>query len=81
MVNDIELTPLNNNIIAKNKAYNLILHVPNITDKDKIKLYVEDVLHNPYCFAILPYVHEDKKGNIHHGIMRIEECKSEESNE
>ena len=74
-VNDIELTPLNNNIIAKNKAYNLTLHVTNISDKDNIRLYVEDVLGNPYCFAIFPYVHEDKKGNIHHGIMRIGECK------
>lgn len=81
MVNDIELTPINNSVMAKSKAYNLILHVDNITDKDDIKLYAEDVLKNPYCFTILPYIHKDKKGNDQYGIMRIEEYKSEVPNE
>ena len=77
-VNDIELTPLNNNVMAKSKAYNLILNVSELTDKDQIKLYVEDVLKNLYCFTILLYIHKDKKGETQYGIMRIEEYKSEE---
>ena len=75
-VNDIELIPLNNNVMAKSKAYNLILNVSDLTDKDQIKLYVEDVLRNPYCFTMLLYVHKDKKGEPQYGIMRIEEYKS-----
>lgn len=78
-VNDIELTPLNNNVMAKSKAYNLSLHVSNLTDKDQIKLYAEDVLKNPYCFTMLLYIHKDKKGETQYGIMRIEECKAEET--
>lgn len=77
-VNDIELTPLNNNVMAKSKAYNLILNVSELTDKDQIKLYVEDVLKNLYCFIILLYIHKDKKGETQYGIMRIEEHKLEE---
>lgn len=75
-VNDIELIPLNNNVMAKSKAYNLILNVSDLTDKDQIKLYVEDVLRNSYCFTMLLYVHKDKKGEPQYGIMRIEEYKS-----
>lgn len=78
-INDIELTPLNNNVMAKSKAYNLSLHVSNLTDKDQIKLYAEDVLKNPYCFTMLLYIHKDKKGETQYGIMRIEECKAEET--
>ena len=77
-INDIELTPLNNNVMAKSKAYNLSLHVSNLTDKDQIKLYVEDVLKNPYCFTMLLYIHKDKKGETQYGIMRIEEYNLEE---
>lgn len=78
-INDIELTPLNNNIMAKSKAYYLSLHVSNLTDKDQIKLYAEDVLKNPYCFTMRLYIHKDKKGETQYGIMRIEECKAEET--
>ena len=81
MVNDVELTPLNNNVMAKNKAYNLLLHLTELTDKDKIKLFVEDVLKTPYCFSLIPYIHKDKKGNDQYEIMRLEECKSEVPNE
>lgn len=81
MINDIELTPLNNNVMAKNKAYNLLLHLTELTDKDKIKLFVEDVLKTPYCFSVIPYIHKDKKGNDQYGIMRLEECKTEVPNE
>jgi len=80
-VNDVELTPLNNNVMAKSKAYNLSLHIPQISDGDKIKLYVEDVLNNPYCFSIMLYIHDNKKGEVQYGIMRIEECKLEVPNE
>lgn len=80
-VNDVELTPLNNNVMAKSKAYNLSLHIPRISDGDKIKLYVEDVLNNPYCFTIMLYIHDNKKGGIQYGIMRIEECELETQNE
>ena len=78
-INDIELTPLNNNVMAKSKAYNLSLHVSKLTDKDQIKLYAEDGLKNPYCFTMLLYIHKDKKGETQYGIMRIEECKAEET--
>ena len=81
MINDIELTPLNNNVMAKNKAYNLLLHLTELTDKDKIRLFVEDVLKTPYCFSVIPYIHKDKKGNDQYGIMRLEECKTEVPNE
>lgn len=74
MVNDTELIPLNNNVLAKNKAYNLKLHISSITNKDKIVLYVEDVLKTPYCYAIMLHVSKDKNGNEQYGIMRIEEC-------
>ena len=67
--------------MAKSKAYNLSLHIPRISDGDKIKLYVEDVLNNPYCFTIMLYIHDNKKGEIQYGIMRIEECELETQNE
>ena len=74
MVNDTELIPLNNNVLAKNKAYNLKLHISAITNKDKIILHVEDVLKTPYCYTIMLHVGKDKNGNEQYGIMRIEEC-------
>ena len=73
MVNNIELTPLNNNVIAKGMAYNFVLTISDLSEENDIKLYVSDVLKNQYCFKL--YVvknHEDIKIKKYM-IIKIEE--------
>ena len=75
-VGNTELVPLNNNIMEKGKAYNILLSLKKISINSKIKLYVEDVLKNQYCFTI--YIKEILGDEIikKYGIMKIEEDKS-----